>query len=387
MTDKRNIRSINRAAILDLIRTNEPISRTKIALQLGISLPTVLRIVDDLIREGLIITDDKKEKGGGRPGELLRFNGGYYSILCIDLGCPEMIGMISDLCGNILHEIRCPLIPGNGKENLKYLENLIDALLKKAKDGQHILKGIGLGIPGGNDIDAGVVLESTYLGWENVPLSRRLNRRFHVPVYIDSDINLFTLGENGFGAAKGLQNFICLTLGSKILCGMMINGEIYRGHHFQAGSLGSTFPSVTMLKDWKSGVAGALDSIASGTSTYQHAITALEKHNPAALSKMVDMLSVYQAAADGDIWAKEIIEEVALHISHAISNLTLILDPEVIVLTGKAANAGETIKNLIYQNLQGKLPFLPEIKISDLGTRSIVCGAIMLIYRGTFVKI
>lgn len=384
MTDTRQLRSINRAAILDLIRAEEPISRSQISARLGLSLPTVLRIVEELIEDDLVHAAGRQGNGLGRPGELLQFNGGAHWIASVDLGCPEMNGAVADLCGTVHLECQRPLQPGQGEANLENLflliQDLLDGLPESAPGR---LRGIALGVPGANNTHDGVVIQSTYLGWEQLPICEQLFRKFHIPVYLESDIHIFTLGEHVFGAARDVNNFVCLTLGSKILAGLMIDGQLYPGHTFQAGLLGSTFPTPQALLE-PPAPEGWLDRIASGPNLLRAARERTRDMDPASLPPLVDMLSVYQAADRGFPWARELIDPAMDAVAQMIANLTLILDPQVIVITGKAAGAGDFIRREVLTRLEGRLPSLPEIRISTLGTRSFISGAAALVYRGAF---
>ncbi|MBE3037451.1 MAG: ROK family transcriptional regulator, partial [Chloroflexi bacterium] len=99
------MRDINRSAILEIIRRESPISRSAIAERLGVSLPTVMRIVDKLISEGFVRPQGSTEWSGGRRRSLLEFNAGGYVVLGVDMGGTKMYGAISDLGGNILDEV------------------------------------------------------------------------------------------------------------------------------------------------------------------------------------------------------------------------------------------------------------------------------------------
>ena len=100
-----DMRDINRSAILEIIRRESPISRTAIAERLDVSLPTVMRIVDDLIEEGFVRPQGGTEWSGGRRRPLLEFNAGGHVVLGVDMGGTKMYGAISDLGGNVLDEV------------------------------------------------------------------------------------------------------------------------------------------------------------------------------------------------------------------------------------------------------------------------------------------
>ena len=101
------------------------------------------------------------------------------------------------------------------------------------------VKGVGIGVPGRVDFNKGIVFDLTNVpGWRNVPLRETLEAKVKVPVYVDNDANLMALAESKFGAARGRKNCVCVTLGTGIGGGIILNGEVYRGMNFAAGEIG-----------------------------------------------------------------------------------------------------------------------------------------------------
>src|SRR5690349_5749763 len=124
------LRSINRSAILDMIREESPISRTQIAHQLNLSLPTVMRVVEDLIEENLVVQPlGKNEATRGRPRTLLEFNAAAHVVIGVDLSSTKMLGTLTDLAGTIAHEEVLRRTGDTPDENLAQLCALIEKLL------------------------------------------------------------------------------------------------------------------------------------------------------------------------------------------------------------------------------------------------------------------
>ena len=115
------MRDINRSAILEIIRRESPISRSAIAERLDVSLPTVMRIVDELLAEGFVRPQGSTEWSGGRRRPLLEFNADAYVVLGVDMGGTKMYGAISDLGGNILDEVNIGHHGTTGEESFNYL--------------------------------------------------------------------------------------------------------------------------------------------------------------------------------------------------------------------------------------------------------------------------
>jgi glucokinase len=189
------MRSINRSAILELIRANSPISRTEISNRLDVSLPTVMRIIDGLTEENLVRPTGKTEYSGGRTRTMLEFNGSEHLVIGLDLGGTKLYGGVADLQGNILHEERFSHHQTQADESFQVLCDFIDRLLEFANGTGLPLMGIGLGVPGATDRETGNVKLAPSLGWFDFPLKNRLEARYDLPMLIENDVNLAALGE------------------------------------------------------------------------------------------------------------------------------------------------------------------------------------------------
>ena len=258
------MREINRSSILEMVRSNSPISRTQIAEDLCVSLPTVMRIVDELMVEGLVVEDGEKEWSGGRKRKRLIFNGGQHLVIGIDLGGTKIYGAVANYNGEILHEIREEHHQTRAEESLELLCAIIDQLLAFAESTSIPVRGIGIGVPGVVQTDTGIVSIAPALGWQDFPLKSRLDERYQYPIAIENDVNLAALGEMWFGTQENESNLVLLTIGTGIGAGIIINGAIYSGAHNMAGEVGYFLPNRTHL-DQKYPGFGALEILASGT--------------------------------------------------------------------------------------------------------------------------
>lgn len=376
------MRSINRIAILDMIREESPISRTRIARRLNLSLPTVMRSIDDLVKEDLVRPSGQKEASGGRPSPLLEFNGSAYAVVGVDLGGTKMFGMIADLSGRIQHEIYQPRISEDPDFNLTELAGLIEQLLRAPRPAGQVIRGIGIGAPGVTDRHAGVVTWAPSLGWRNLPLKQILSDRFKIPVLVENDVNLAALGELGFGAGRRMQNLVCVSVGTGIGAGIIIGGALYRGHNQTAGEIGYLLPGAQFLGR-SYAKYGALESIASGTGVAEQAMRYFQaqgKTPPAAGWQAED---VFNAARDGEDWAKQIVATTIDHLSLAIASVNVLLDPQVIILGGGVSKSADLLIEPILERLKGTMPTPPNLVASSLSYRATVMGAIMLVLNGT----
>lgn len=373
------MRHINRCAVIDLLRRGRPASRSHIARSLGISLPTVMRIVDDLIADNLVCLAGQGQSTGGRPSPLLRFDGHSNLAIGIDLGGTKMFGALLDLSGSVLHEIYSPLSRGPDADNLSQLTQLVDELIGCAQGhaGRRLL-GIGLGVPSVVLQPQGVVNWAPSLGWRDLPLLELLSERFSLPVYLENDVNLAALGETDFGAGQGASCALTICIGTGIGAGIVIDGAIYHGHHQAAGEIGYMLPHPSCL-----GRAyhhfGALEALASGSGIAERA----RPLSPSQDGAEVTAESVFEAARRGEPWAAQVVADTVDYLAQAIANITCLLDPEVVVLGGGVALSADLLVEPISSRLAGIVPFAPRIVASPLGRLAGVMGAVSLVLDAT----
>jgi len=377
-----DMREINRSAILEIIRRESPISRTAIAERLDVSLPTVMRIVDNLVEEGFVRAEGSTEWSGGRRRPLLEFNARSYVVLGVDLSGTKMYGAISDLGGNILDEIDMGRHGTSGEKNYERLLKLIDALLASPKLESRRVRGIGVGAPGVTLHKEEVVKWAYSLNWRNFPLKAKLVERYQLPITVDNDVNLAAMGELWFGAGQGSQNMILIIVGSGIGAGIIIDGALYRGGSEASGEIGNFIPGREFLgKNYQD--FGALEKAASGTGIAERARVNLRSRREAAELESLTADDVFIAARHGQKWATSIIDETVDYLAIAVANLSVSFDPELIVLGGSVSPFADMLVEPILKRIKGSIPNLPRLVVSNLGLRAGVMGAITNVLHNT----
>jgi predicted NBD/HSP70 family sugar kinase len=375
--DARLMRRLNRSAILDLVRERGPIARSQIARQLNISMPTVMRVVDELLKEDLVRWSGDSQVSGGRPRELLAFNGEAYCVIGLDLGGEQLYGTLADLNGRVLAEASLPRGP-RAQDNLDQVESLIQHLLDQPRPGGQPLRGIGVGAPALTLSDQGLVTWAPSLGWRDLPLRDLLIERFGVPVVVENDVNLAALGEYGFGAARGTDSAACLSVGTGMGLGIILERKIYRGFHQSAGEIGYLPPFLSCLGERYEGF-GALETLASARGIEQRAIQRRLELGLAGASGRLHTEQVFQAARQGQAWACKVVSETVDYLAFAAAAISLLIDPQVIVLGGDLALQADLLIGPILQRLEGVIPVQPRLEASWLGGQAAVLGAIMLV--------
>lgn len=276
----------------------------------------------------------------------------------------------------------------------KFIDELYENLLPAIKDagGEDLIKGIGVGAPNGNYYN-GNIEYAPNLPWRGViPLAKLINKRFNKPCILTNDANAAAVGEMMYGAARGMKDFIMITLGTGVGSGIIANGQLILGHDGFAGELGHTVIRPGGRLHWGTGMKGTLETYASATGIAITANELLDEKNKESSilrkipRKKIDSKAVFEAAQKGDKIAKEVFKYTGRILGEALANFIMFSSPEAIILFGGVCKAGDLLmkpvkkhmeKNLlpIFQN-KVKLLF-SELKESDAA----ILGASALVWE------
>ncbi len=376
------MKQVNRSAILELVRQYSPIARSEISRLLELSMPTAIRIVDELIEDGLVRSTGEVAGKSGRPRELLEYNKNGSAVIGIDLGGTKLYGALANIGGEILGEVHKKQHASTGEESFALVEEMIQTLIELACDRQQKLLGIAIGAPGVTHVKSGVVEWAPSLNWRDFPLKERIADRFHMPVVVDNDVNLAVLGEQWFGAGRGVNNLLLLAIGTGMGAGLVIDGVIYRGHNEAAGEVGYFLPEVGALGK-RYDQFGPMENIVSGTGIAERAKRLLSGTKPASELDVLTASDVFEAARNAESWAVQIVDETADYLSMVIADISTLLDPELVVLSGGVSNSTDLLIAPILARLDGVIQHIPRLEVSTLGARATVMGAISLILHLT----
>jgi glucokinase len=210
------------------------------------------------------------------------------------------------------------------------------------------IKGIGIGAPNGN-IYTGTIEYAPNLPWKGIiPFAKMVQDKFKVPVKLTNDANAAAVGEMMYGAAKGMKDFIMITLGTGVGSGIVANGQLIYGHDGFAGELGHTI----IIPDGRlhpgTGKKGSLEAYASATGVAQSAIEILKTTDrPSVLRDLpieeITSKDVFNATQKDDEVAKEVFEKTGKILGMALANFVMFSSPEAIILFGGLTKAGDLI--------------------------------------------
>ena len=279
----------------------------------------------------------------------------------------------------------------------KTIETFIDELyvhlieLIEKAGGIGRMRGIGMGAPNGN-FYSGTIEYAPNLPWKGIiPIAKMVSDKFKLDVTLTNDANAAAIGEMMYGAAKGMKDFIMITLGTGVGSGFVANGQLIYGHDGFAGEIGHTIVIPDGRIHEGTNKKGSLESYASATGVRLTALEVLENSKEPSLLRSlnkdeIDSKAVYDAAIKGDKLALEIFEFTGKILGISLANAVMISSPEAIILFGGLTKAGDLIlkptrthmeENLI-QVFQNKVKILiSHLKESDAA----ILGASALVWE------
>ncbi|HEX2412405.1 MAG TPA: ROK family transcriptional regulator [Solirubrobacteraceae bacterium] len=374
------LRRLNRLRVIHALRDQGLISRAEIARRTGLSRSTVSSLVADLQADGLVV--ERGEPGeahgtqGGRPPILLSFDSSAGAAVGIDFGHSHLRVAVSDLSSRILAERAVPLDTDHAaEEGLDAAADLIVELLGEAGIDESQVIGAGMGLPGPILQEDGIVGSSAILpGWVGVPAVAEMRRRLEVPILVDNDANLGALAEAAFGAGQGATDLIYLKVASGIGAGLLLNGRLYRGTGGLAGELGHFLVDPSGLV-CRCGNRGCLETLAATGALVE--LLRRSQGEDMTVQRMLDL------AREGDIGCRRVIADAGRAIGRAVSMLINVLNPELVVVGGDLAAAGDLLLDGVRESIaRAALPSAAEaagVVTGVLEDRAQVLGAIALV--------
>jgi glucokinase len=278
----------------------------------------------------------------------------------IDIGGTGTKYGIVDRDGNVLFSGE--MSTKKHKEIEHFIDELHDHLkvLINQAGGLERMLGIGVGAPNGN-FYSGTIEYAPNLPWKGIiPLAKMMSEKFNLPVTLTNDANAAAIGEMMYGAAKGMKDFIMITLGTGVGSGIVANGQLIYGHDGFAGELGHTIVIPDGRLHEGTGKKGSLESYASATGVRLTSLELLENSNEESLLRNVnkdelDSKAVYDAAIKGDKLAQEIFEYTGKILGLALANAVMFSSPEAIILFGGLTKAGDLILKPTRKNMEENL--------------------------------
>jgi glucokinase-like ROK family protein len=385
------INRLNKVKVLKIVRTAEALSRADISKISGLSAPTVSRIIEDLLADGLVREIGEGESQGGRPPTLLKFSDRRNFIIGIDLGTTNIYGVLSDFDAKIVAEVRTPTHIEDGFAGvMKRTADVIADLVADPSVENKRIYGIGMAVAGLINRKRNIVEFSPDFHWHNVDVIASLASVHPYPIIIDNVTRVMALGEMWYGLGKRFKNLICVNVGYGIGAGIIVNGKPLYGPLGLAGEFGH----ITLEKDSQvqcdCGNFGCLEALASGNAIAKAACTRLLAGDRSLLLEYcggdptkVTAETVAAAAKQGDPLAWDIFDRAVEYLGIGIAGLVNLFSPEAIVIGGGVAQAGdilfEKVRKTVNARSLNKISAGVLLKPATFGMKAAVMGAVSLV--------
>lgn len=295
----------------------------------------------------------------------------------VDIGGSNLRVALADLHGNVTGRWNTSTKATSSPDMvIEQIRRGIDLLLQQSSCSRRSLRSVAAGAPGVTNSQAGVVLATSYLkGWRNVPLRQLLESTLGVPAAVENDVRMAALGEHWMGAARGVDDFVFLAIGTGIAAGVFANGKLIHGSNWTAGEVGYMHVPLATQEPAGPGEPGALESMIGGDGIRrQWSSVSVDNAKPESLTAT----EIFSRASKGDRLAGRVLEQSAQLLAYAVYNISLVLNCSLFVLGGgigvsiPLCDATRTILERYNE------PSRPKLVISSLGTDAQMMGAIRL---------
>ena len=248
--------------------------------------------------------------------------------------------------------------------------------------------GVGVGIPA-PVMESGIVKATANLGWGYKEVKHELEELLEIEVKVGNDANVAALGEMWKGGGQGHRNMIMVTLGTGVGGGVITNGRIMVGGHGAGGEIGHICVNYDETESCGCGKTGCLEQYASATGIARLARVRLKKNEDASIlrdaaEEEISAKTVFDAVKAGDKVAMEVAEEFGKYLGYALSNLAVIVDPEVIVIGGGVSRAGEILLEYVTKYFMKRVFFANKeckFALATLGNDAGIFGAAKLVLK------
>jgi predicted NBD/HSP70 family sugar kinase len=352
------LKRINEREVLETIRAGAPISRAEISRRAGISKPTVSLALRSLLEAGLVREAEHGPEGPGYGAVYFEPVPDVALVLGLDLGARFVRGAICDLAGTVRARQDLELTTADAGGAIEASVRLRTSLLDTSGLEAALVDSVVVGVPGVVENDTGVLrLAENVQGLEGGTFARDLQNALGLPVSLENDINLAALGEQWQGVARGVEDFVFLSVGTGMGAGIVLGGELHRGRHGAAGEIDFAL----------AGLGEDLDPAAPAVAAF--AATR-------GVAPPLETRAIFAAARNGEAAASEVVGEVARRIALHVAPIAAVADVELVVLGGGIGANGDLLLGPVARLLADWLPFPPRVEVSTLGDATVLTGAL-----------
>jgi len=366
------LRAINLRAIFDIVHARGPVGAPQLVREARLSRPTVGEITAQLFELGLIRRVGHTTGSPGPGAQLYDVNPEAGWVLSLDIGHEWIRAGLTDLTGTTVGRTATRSAPTSAAALIDEVRRAADRLIGEARIRPDAVDQVVVGTPGVlRPGDNHLSLAPNLPTWEGPEVVRGIETAFASPVQFENDVNLAAIGEHVDGVARGVDDFVLLSVGTGVGTGVILGGELWRGATGLAGEVG--YLPIDM-DDGRTRTparwgAGAFEALASSTGV-------LELARRSGMDRVTAATDVFSRARSGDPAAHDVVAVEARRLAHAIATIAAVLDPQLVVLGGGiGAGAGDLLLGPVRENLAAISPFSPRLAISSLGSDAVIAGA------------
>ncbi|RKE23439.1 ROK family transcriptional regulator [Streptomyces sp. TLI_171] len=341
--DPALLRRLNTEAVLGVLRNADPMTLTLIGRAASLSRQTVDAVIAELT-DGGWIEEVAPERGIGRPARRYRFRAEAGHVLGIDVGATGLRLVLTDLDGTVIASDQAAVPEGlGGSARLEAVRAGAQEFL--ARHPGIRLRALCLGIPGILDAHGTVRLSTPLPEWNGLDLAGAASTWFDCPAYAENDANLAALAEHWLGAARHADDFIHVIAGHRTGAGMMLGGRLHRGRGGAAGEIGAL------------------------------AVLGWESSSMTDIREAADSAKLFADAQAGDSEAAGKVDRFARTVAQGIAAMVLTVNPDLVIIGGGLARAGEVMVGPIRAHLDQLCLDAPQVDASALGIEAVALGA------------
>ncbi|AEE97848.1 ROK family protein [Mahella australiensis] len=345
--------------ILNIIRNHENISRSEVKIISKYGMSTVLKGIDELLKQGLIVESGIGESQGGRRPIWLAVNpdGGYF--VGIEFYSRRIFSVILNLTGEKIYDNKTDIEPdSNSAAILQSLKGVIKEMLDFLGSAASKVFGIGIGVPGQINKQAGISIEYGHIhGWSNIHIKDEIEKTFDIPAYIENNTKVMALAHKWLKPYGEAEDFLFLCIRSGIGMACMLNDQLYLGKNNNAGEI-AHFALPNSNRRCYCGKIGCLDMEASNDAILSKIREGIKVGRFAQLSAMaedpdaIDMDIFVQAVKMGYDDAMELLEETATYLGYALAAAINILNPGKIVIWGDISKTEDIFIEMLWESIR-----------------------------------
>ncbi len=362
------MRVLNQRAVLDRLRRGGPATRPQIAKDTGLSKPTVGQALLDLEQHGLVRPIGRTTSGPGRSAMVYEPDPAAGHVLGVDIGRQRIRVAVADLAGSVIARVdernRCRSASAVVRTVGELAKRTVaDAGLSMA---DVVVKVVGT--PGVPDPRDRTLRHAPNLpGWERPGLLDDLAAELGPDLLVENDANLAAVGERAYGAARDVDVFVCVTVGTGVGMGIVVDGRLFRGAHGAAGEIGYLPYRDPSTVDGH----GVVEAAAAADS-----VVALAKQRGITSAKSAR--EVFALAKSGDERALLAVRDEAERLAYVVASVAAVIDPELVVLGGGIGSNTDLLQEPLEAALRRMTPLAPRIAAGELGDGAVLSGAIAM---------